>query len=259
LSTAAISLKNVSVTLGGNRILKDVSLDFESGRTSGLIGPNGAGKSTLLNYICRIIPAVSGSLSILGRDSGRLQPHQVLRAGLARTFQGSQFVSDLTALENVMLGYHVRIGQGFFAAALRLPSRRRTETVARNAALAAMERVGILELAGLQISEISFGNQRKIDLARALVADAPCILLDEPMAGLSAEEKDGLCAVLSGLRRQGGPTIVLVEHDMQVVSRLCEWTAVLDAGELIASGPTADVLRSERVADAYMGSQRLDA
>jgi ABC-type branched-subunit amino acid transport system ATPase component len=251
---AAIALKDVSVTLGGNRILKNVTLDFLSGRTLGLIGPNGAGKTTLLNYVCGIVPGVSGSRTIMGREATAMLPHQMIGAGLARTFQGSQFVGNLTAIENVMLGYHMRLPVGLFGAALRTRGARRNEAAARAAALAAMRRVGIGHLAEREISQLPFGDQKKVDLSRALVTDASCILLDEPMAGLSADEKDSICAVLAELRGAGGPTIILVEHDMRVVGQLCEWTAVLDAGELIAQGPTAEVLRSKVVIEAYMGT-----
>lgn len=252
-SAKAISLDGVSVTLGGNRILKSVSLDFQRGVTSGLIGPNGAGKTTLLNFICGIVPSVSGTLSILSADATGLPPHKILRAGLSRTFQGAQFVGDLSAVENVMLGYHTQTPVNLFMAALRTPKARRLDATARKAALEAMDRVGVADLANRQTSQLPFGDQKKVDLARALVANAPCVLLDEPMAGLSVDEKDSMCAVLSELRASGGPTIVLVEHDMRVVSDLCVWTAVLDAGEKIAEGATADVLRSEIVIEAYMG------
>jgi ABC-type branched-subunit amino acid transport system ATPase component len=252
-AAVAVGLRDVSVTLGGNRILKNVSVDFGAGVTSGLIGPNGAGKTTLLNYICGIVPSVSGTRTILGRDATALPPHDMIRSGLARTFQGAQFVGELTAVENVMLGYHIRTPLNLLTAALRTPGARRLEAGAREAALAAMERAGIADLADRQISQLSFGNQKKVDLARALVAQAPCILLDEPMAGLSVEEKDSMCAVLTGLRDSGGPTIIIVEHDMRVVGQLCVRTAVLDAGELIAEGPTADVLNSKAVIEAYMG------
>lgn len=253
-SPPAIAVRDLSVTLGGNRILKNVSLEFEAGVTSGLIGPNGAGKSTLLNAVCRLIPIVSGGLLILGQDVGKAAPEEIIHLGLARTFQGAQFVSDLTAVENVMLGRHSRIRQGFVSAALSLPNTRRSESEAREAALAVMRKVGIGHLADRRITELSFGNQKKVDLARSLAAGAPCVLLDEPMAGLSSEEKDSLCQVLLDLRDADGPTIILIEHDMQVVSKLCAWTAVLDAGELIASGATKDVLASPRVVRAYMGS-----
>ncbi|WP_172297129.1 ABC transporter ATP-binding protein [Pseudoruegeria sp. HB172150] len=251
---SAIVLQDVSVTLGGNRILKNVSLDFAQGVTSGLIGPNGAGKTTLLNYICGIVPAVSGTRRILGRDATRLGTHDMLTAGLARTFQGAQFVGDLTAVENVMLGAHLRTRVNILTAALRTPAAMRSEAEIRARARVALERIGVAALADRQINELSFGDQRKVDLARALVTEAECILLDEPMAGLSAEEKDSLCEVLRELRREGGPTIVLIEHDMRVVSELCAWTAVLDAGELIAQGPTDEVLSADVVIEAYMGT-----
>lgn len=250
----AIGLKDVSVTLGGNRILKDITLEFRSERTLGLIGPNGAGKTTLLNYVCGIVPGVSGSRTVMGHDATGMLPHRMIACGLARTFQGSQFVGNLTAIENVMLGYHTRMPVSLVGAALRTPGARRNEAAARSAAQAAMRRVGIEHLADREINQLPFGDQKKVDLARALVTDAPCILLDEPMAGLSSDEKDSICAVLTELRREGGPTIILVEHDMRVVGQLCEWTAVLDAGELIAQGPTAEVLNSKVVIEAYMGT-----
>ena len=250
----AVELKDVSVTLGGNEILKDVTLSFASGVTSGLIGPNGACKTTLLNYICGIVPGVSGSRSILGRDASHLATHQMLEVGLARTFQGAQFVGELTAVENVMLGAHLQTRVNLFGAAFRTPAARRQDLKIREKARAALDRVGIVSLADREINQLSFGDQRKIDLARALVTEADCILLDEPMAGLSTEEKSSLCSVLTGLRREGGPTIILIEHDMRVVSELCEWTAVLDAGKLIASGSTEEVLASKAVIEAYMGS-----
>ncbi|MEN3285033.1 MAG: branched-chain amino acid transport system ATP-binding protein [Solirubrobacteraceae bacterium] len=243
----------LDVWLGATHAVCDVTAAFAEGATSGLVGPNGAGKTTLLNCVSGLVRASAGDVFLYGERTTGIKPHHLARLHIARSYQGAQLVRELTAVENVMVGDHVGLRTGLAAAALTLPGGRRAERAARERALHALERVGIGRYANRRVKELPYGIQKRIDLARALVSEPRCILLDEPMAGLSRSEKEEVVAVLSGLRAKGGPTLLVVEHDMRVINQLCSHVVVLAAGAVLAAGPPERVLNSAEVVAAYIG------
>ena len=249
----AVRTDRLDVRLGQTHAVRAATVEFTAGVTSGLVGPNGAGKSTLLNCVSGLVPTASGAVYLYGEHSTGLKPHRLARMGISRSYQGAQLVMELTAVENVMVGDHLAVRTGMVSAALSLPRFRRAEREARERALAALDQVGLRGSAERTTKELPYGVQKRIDLARALVSKPRCILLDEPMAGLSGAEKEEVIEVLAGLRVDGGPTLVIVEHDMRVINRLCSNVVVLAAGAVLASGAPDVVLNAPEVIDAYIG------
>jgi branched-chain amino acid transport system ATP-binding protein len=250
----ALSLRELDVRLGGTHALQEVSADFPEGAISGVIGPNGAGKSTLLNCICGLVPVTSGDVYLFGDRITGARAHEMTSRGIGRTFQGAPFVHELSVLENVMIGGHTELRVSFVGAIVRSPWSVRRERELRARAIDALGRVGLESVADRRISELPFGDQKRIDIARGLLGNAPCLLLDEPMAGLSLEEKDRLAEVITALQDDGDRTIILVEHDMRLVNQLCSYVIVLDAGRKIAAGDPATALAEPEVVTAFLGT-----
>lgn len=250
----AIETVGLSVTLGGIRALKDVSLRLPASTIAGLIGPNGAGKSTLLNAICGLVPVVAGDVLVFGEPAGAYKPYQKAERGIGRSFQGVQFVPELTALENVLLGAHTKLRSGLFRSMLKPGSTRTEEREWGDRARSALARVGMGDVGNVRMSELPFGVQKRVDIARAIVREPRVLLLDEPMAGLSVDEKTEMIDVIGGLGGDGDLSIVIVEHDMRVVNQLCSHVVVLDAGSLLAEGLPGEVLRRPEVIEAYVGA-----
>jgi ABC-type branched-subunit amino acid transport system ATPase component len=223
---------------------------------SGIIGPNGAGKSTLLNAICGLIPVRTGRVIFCGHVVTGAAPHQLARMGLGRSFQGVQFVRGLSAVENVMAGNHLRNRTGLLASLLHDPRYRLGEQESRSEAMQALDTVGVQWAANRRIDELPFGVQKRVDIARAIVSRPTCLLLDEPLAGLSVGEKQEVAQVVKSLIEGSQMSVVLVEHDMRFVNQLCGYVVVLDAGQVIAHGEPAEVLSRPEVTEAYVGKPR---
>lgn len=251
--TAAVRTDELDIRLGGTHAVRKATVSFAAGRTSGLVGPNGAGKTTLLNCVSGLVPATSGDVYLYGERSTGIKPHRLAAMGISRSYQGAQLVMELTAVENVMVGDHLGVRTGMIAAGLSLPKARRAEREARERAMRALERVGLQRYAEQTTKELPYGVQKRVDLARALVSEPRCILLDEPMAGLSRSEKEEVVEVLAALRVEDGPTLVIVEHDMRVINQLCSDVVVLAAGAVLAVGAPEVVLNLPEVIDAYIG------
>lgn len=249
----ALEVRGLGVRFGDVEVLRDVSVAFEAGLTSAVVGPNGAGKSTLLNCVCGLVPVASGEVLLQGTPITNIKPHKLVRAGVGRSFQGAQFVKELSAVENVMIGDHSRLTMDLWRAAFRTPRSRRVERECRERAMAALQRVGVDRYADRLIRELPFGIQKRVDIARALVTQPSLVLLDEPMAGLTQREKDEVIDVLEQLRQTQGPTLIIVEHDMRVVRRLASAVVVLAAGTVLAQGDPIEVLNRPDVAEAYLG------
>jgi branched-chain amino acid transport system permease protein len=243
-------VKSVKKQFGGLVAVNDLSFDVKAREIVGLIGPNGAGKSTIFNIITGVASPTGGAVFFRGQRIDALKSREISELGVARTFQHVQLISDMSVLENVMIGAHRRGAAGVFSASLHLD--RREEARIRAEALHQIERVGLSEIAFKPAGSISLGQQRIVEVARALCADPLLLLLDEPAAGLRHSEKIALAALLDRLRCEG-LSILLVEHDMDFVMNLVDRLVVMDFGQRIAEGIPADIQGNERVVEAYLG------
>jgi len=248
-----LRIERVSKRYGGLDALRDVSFDVAAGQICGIIGPNGAGKSTLFNVISGAVPPSAGRIVFAGEDVTTLPMHRRARRGIARTFQLANTFDTMSVADNVMVGAEGHASLGLLAGLTHLGGHRRDEAAARHRAGAAMELAGVSALADVPASRLTFGQQRLVVTARALAAQPRLLMLDEPAAGLSGGDIDHLCAMV--LRaREAGATIVVVEHNMDVIMRLCERVVVMHLGEKIGDGTPDSVRQSEQVVEAYLGA-----
>jgi branched-chain amino acid transport system ATP-binding protein len=251
--TALLRLEHISLTFRGVRALDDVSLEVPAGEICALIGPNGAGKSSLLNVISGIYFPERGRITFAGRTVARVRPRDAALRGIARTFQNIALFRGMTVLENVIVGGQLKRQARLFAQALRTPRARREEIAARVQADRVIDLLGIARHRDTVVGELPYGVQKRVELARALVAEPKLVLLDEPMAGMTSEEKQEMSAFILEANGQLGATVVLIEHDIGVVMDLADHLVVLDYGRKIADGRPEDVRRDQAVIDAYLG------
>jgi branched-chain amino acid transport system ATP-binding protein len=248
-----LSIEDVSVDFGGIHALQGVSFALEAGSIVGLIGPNGAGKSTLLNCISGITRPTRGRIALDGTVLSDMSPASVARHGIGRVFQHPELVADRSVHENLLVACHRSLDYGLLGELLRLPNVRRQERVAAERVGEVLARLGIADSAGTMVRSLPYGHRKLIDLGRALLMDIDFLLLDEPIAGLNDSEISRLGGLLLELRKEFGLGILVVEHNMPFVSRLCDRLVVLDLGHLIANGPPAEVLGDARVMASYLG------
>ena len=253
-----LELQKVSKWFGGLPALQDVSLRIEPGRVTALIGPNGAGKSTLINCISGVDKAGGGRILLDGHAIENLPAHKIAALGVARTFQNLKVFARLSVLDNVLTGLTVAAESSFVISMLRLPALRHQERQLRLKALEALDQFGLAPKAGWPASALSYGDKKRMEMARAFVSEPRLVLLDEPVAGLNSEETAKIARHI-GQQRRAGHTMLLVEHDMELVMDVADQVVVLDSGRCIASGPPAQVRNNPLVLEAYLGRMEATA
>ncbi len=254
MSNSVLETRTLTKAFGGLTAVDKVDLSVEVGKITSIIGPNGAGKTTLFNLIAGVYLPSSGEIYFQGKPLGSAPPHKRAALGIARTFQNVLLFDNLTALENVMTGQHPRSRYGFFEAAFRLPKAHREEETISLKAKRYLNLVGLGMYADRNPFSLPLGQQKLLTIARALATEPKLLLLDEPGAGLNALEKQGLSELIRRIRDMG-ITVILVEHDMDLVMGIAEWVIVLDSGQKIAEGTASQIQKDKKVIAAYLGEE----
>ena len=251
-ATASLTVEDLHVAFGGNRVLQGIDLNFTPG-FNGLIGPNGAGKTTVFNVISGYVRSRQGSIRLHGDDLLHLSRTNRVKAGLGRTFQAPRLILDATVMENTLLGRHHLFRWGHFAELLLLPQQRREETEARQICMDMLDRFGLADVAHEEAGALSLGSQKLVEVARALVAFPSVVLLDEPAAGLGADDVTVLLRSLREIQAERNLCVIIIEHDLQLVTSLCPKISVLHFGEIISEGSPEHVTTDPVVIEAYLG------
>ncbi|NLK44166.1 MAG: ABC transporter ATP-binding protein [Tissierellia bacterium] len=254
----ALSVNNLTKNFGGIKAIRDINVNIEKGKIIGIIGPNGAGKTTFFNLLTGIYSPTTGEI-VYNLDSQvrtkDLKPHKIVHYGIARTFQNIRLFKEMTVLDNILIGFHNRLKYGVGSTLLRLPSYYKAEKSTHEEALELLDKFDLLNKKDELAKNLPYGDQRKLEIARALAAKPKLLLLDEPAAGMNPIETKELRDLINWIREAFELTIILIEHDMSLVMNICEEILVFDYGNLVAQGSPEEIQNNERVIKAYLGEE----
>jgi len=249
-----LEIRNISKNFGGISALTDVSLTIKEGEIFGLIGPNGAGKTTMFNIITNMYAPSGGDILFRGETITGISPHKITYRGICRTFQNIKLFQQMTVLENVIVGRHSRSSAGVLSSVLRMPSQKREEEELMKKAEELLNLVGLASHMHMIAENLSYGQQRRLEIARALASDPKLLLLDEPAAGMNEKETDSLYDLIKEVQKRG-VTVLIIEHDMPLVMKLCDRITVLNFGEKLAEGTPDEIQNNDSVVEAYLGTE----
>ena len=247
--------KDISISFGALKAVDNFNLEINSGELIGLIGPNGAGKTTVFNILTGVYNASSGEYTLDGENVIKTSTSALVKKGLARTFQNIRLFKYLSVLDNVVAAYNFRMKYGILAGMLRLPSYWREEKEAKEKAMALLKIFDLDKYAGMHAGNLPYGEQRKLEIARAMATEPKILLLDEPAAGMNPKETEDLMNTIKLIRDKFGIAVLLIEHDMKLVLGICERLVVLNYGKILASGKPNDVINNPQVVEAYLGKE----
>ncbi len=253
MSTSLLEIRNITMQFGGVTAIDDLSFKVDTGDIYGLIGPNGAGKTTIFNIITGNYYPTKGEIYFDDNDITGTKPNHIVTKGIARTFQNIRLFKSMSVLENIMIGFHQRTNYSYPEAILRFPRYFQNEKRIKTEAMGILEEFGIADYANNAATALSYGNQRKVEIARALATQPKLLLLDEPAAGMNPIETEDLSNIIHKIKKDYDLTVLLIEHDMKFVNAMCNKVTVLDYGEMIFEGKPADAIVDEKVVSAYLG------